>query len=55
MLNLQKQRSAVLEEQIVFLIILAMERSEKEAATDFKTDPNDSTPTHNQVRVDLKI
>jgi mediator of RNA polymerase II transcription subunit 23 len=48
MLNLQKQRSAVLEEQIVWLIILAMERSEAEAATDVKTDPNDSTPTNNQ-------
>lgn len=49
MLNLQKQRSAVLEEQIVWLIILAMERSEQEpTANELKADPNDSTPTHNQ-------
>jgi mediator of RNA polymerase II transcription subunit 23 len=49
MLNLQKQRSAVLEEQIVWLIILAMERSEQEmSSTDLKADPNDSTPTHGQ-------
>lgn len=47
MLNLQKQRSAVLEEQIVWLIVLAMERSEQELnPNDLKTDPNDSTPTH---------
>lgn len=49
MLNLQKQRSAVLEEQIVWLVILAMERSEQDSsANDSKNDPNDSTPTHNQ-------
>lgn len=48
MLNLQKQRSAVLEEQIVWLIILAMERSEQDNANEAKTDPNDSTPNHNQ-------
>lgn len=49
MLNLQKQRSAVLEEQIVWLVILAMERSEQElSANETKNDPNDSTPTHNQ-------
>lgn len=49
MLNLQKQRSAVLEEQIVWLVVLAMERSEQEAApTDAKIDLNDSTPSHNQ-------
>lgn len=50
MLNLQKQRSAVLEEQIVWLVIMAMERSEFDDSTaiDLKTDPNDSTPTHNQ-------
>lgn len=48
MLNLQKERSAVLEEQIVWLIILAMERSEQEPSNDFKADPNDSTPSHNQ-------
>jgi mediator of RNA polymerase II transcription subunit 23 len=50
MLNLQKQRSAVLEEQIVWLVILAMERSEQQelSTSELKSDPNDSTPTHNQ-------
>ena len=50
MLNLQKQRSAVLEEQIVWLVILAMERSEQNemSVSDLKSDLNDSTPTHNQ-------
>lgn len=49
MLNLQKQRSAVLEEQIVWLVVLAMERSEQQelSASDLKGDPNDSTPSHN--------
>lgn len=45
MLNLQKQRSAVLEEQIVWLIILAMENSEQESSAN-PNDSNDSTPTH---------
>jgi mediator of RNA polymerase II transcription subunit 23 len=41
--------SAVLEEQIVWLITLALERNEQEAVpSDLKNDPDDSTPTHNQ-------
>lgn len=48
MLNLQKQRSAVLEEQIVWLVVLAMEQSEKQDPSEIKSDPNDSTPSHTQ-------
>jgi len=49
MLNVQKQRSPVLEEQLVWLVVLAMERSEQDSnAGDQKTDVNDSTPTHTQ-------
>ena len=46
MLNLQKQRSAVLEEQLVWLTIHAMEKSEQDSNCDNKIDSNDSTPTH---------
>lgn len=46
MLNLQKQRSAVLEEQLVWLTIHAMEKSEQDNNSEIKIDLNDSTPTH---------
>lgn len=46
MLNLQKQRSAVLEEQLVWMIVHAMEKSEQESGAESKNDPNDSTPSH---------
>ncbi|KAG5667969.1 hypothetical protein PVAND_015928 [Polypedilum vanderplanki] len=48
MLNLQKQRSAVLEEQLVWLVVHAMEKSEQESGNDTKSDPNDSTPNHKE-------
>lgn len=48
MLNLQKQRSAVLEEQLVWLVINAMEKSEQEVTMETKNDPYDSTPTHKE-------
>jgi mediator of RNA polymerase II transcription subunit 23 len=46
MLNLQKQRSPVLEEQLVWLVIHAMEKSEQDSSSESKNDSNDSTPTH---------
>lgn len=48
MLNLQRQRCAVLEEQLVWLVISAMEKSEQDDQSNQKSDPNDSTPTHTQ-------
>jgi mediator of RNA polymerase II transcription subunit 23 len=52
MLNLQrqhKQRCAALEEQLVWLVISAMERSEQEAMTQHATDSgDDATPSHTQ-------
>lgn len=49
MLNLQKQRSAVLEEQLVWLVVHAMEKSEQEANNEPRNDSNDSTPTHKVI------
>jgi mediator of RNA polymerase II transcription subunit 23 len=48
MLNLQKNRSAVLEEQLVWLVINAMEKSEQEGAIEAHDDPYDSTPSHKE-------
>lgn len=48
MLNLQKQRSAVLEEQLVWLVINAMEKSEQEVTIETKNDLYDSTPTYKE-------